>query len=418
MKTIGVDISGDSVWLVETVDHEITWFSKGDETILQEIKDRSPDRIITSIRGSQILTRTYRLANPHLFEKWLSENVSSVIPGLSREEVIISHHFLTTEEVLIGVVRRNRFEELISIFERQGVFPDIVDSSGLSLWYIFKNQINGNGLILEAERDSLSSLIIRQGRPYTSHYRRLGRRYLKETVDEITMIVNFHAKNSAITLDEIIITGSKAKKVASRLKKAGFNPRLSDPFDKKEIPVEFTTAYGLTLRGAEPGLDLIPLVMRHRRRDQKIEKTITKVERLAVIAASVIVLFCFLLMFPIGWQSKAKFEKIRKVSGQLTAKRSILSKVTYYGKRDYSSIISRIGATIPSGLSLETIRYEHVKGRKGDRDQFRIKGVAGDRNLVVKFISRLNHIKGLKLVNVEAEEAKEGIVIELVLAMI
>ena len=404
MRSIGIDIAEDSVRVVELTDGVVSYHSCGDERLLRIVKARRPDRIITGIRGSQILTRTYRLTRPQLFAQWLARNVSSVIPGLKPSEVIVSHRFLTSDEVLIGVVRKDRFHQIIKIFLNHDLLPDVVDSSGLPLFYIFRDRLPKDVIIAHFERLSLTTLVVRGGLPITSHYRRLSHRYFSEAISELNTIIDFHRMKS----EEILITGPKARQLLRRLIKAGIKARYEAI---PSLPPELIIAYGLALRSDEEGLDLLPSELRRRVKLERRTAVINRIRRVVTIGSAL--LLTFLLIQNLYLRGRIA-EGLRNESRLFNSIQSIgedLPHPDYLGRRDYSTQLSIIGNAVPRGMKLSLI-CNQIRSGKVKREELRVEGEARDEDRIVKFLTRLK-AGGFKLIDVRISEEEGGLSFEI-----
>ena len=401
MRIVGIDISFDRIKFVETIDGNIISTGIGEETILSKIREKKPDLIITGIRGSQILTRTYRFTRPQLFQKWLEQSVDTIIPGVSRKDVILAHHFVTDEDVLIGIVRRDLFDEIIKVLRKYDLIPDIVEGTGLPLYYLFQDSTAPNSVIAFCEKRAITTIVIRNGLPYTSHYRTLGRRYLEESVNELRTILNFHQKNFPIT--DIAITGPSTRKIISRLEQEEIKARALDP----GIDADLTIAYGLTLRKKDLGLDLFPGSLRVAFRKMRTRKILTRISDLC-LAISVPIVAVSLLTF-IGLEKRIErlLAEQKDYAFRITGNLKQIPELEYYGRHNRSSDLSWIGRSFTNGISITMIRNEEVKG-KTVSEQIRIKGNSNNEKLVVEFVLRLKRIGNFLIKNIRMNQ-KEGV---------
>jgi Tfp pilus assembly PilM family ATPase len=213
------------------------------------------ENVVSNIRGSYILARTYLppSRDKDEFERWFVKSIESIIPGTPIEEVVYSYELLPSGRALIAFARRKEIEKQLEMLKSCNIIPVSVDASCLALYDAFSPhpwiQKKENVAILDIGTYSTGVLIIKDGEAFGSNAMSLGGKDLIKGKDrankfaldmdnDLAKIFTFYEKKENLRIQNIIITGKYAtipglrKNLATKF---NYTVELGDPFSLHKI---------------------------------------------------------------------------------------------------------------------------------------------------------------------------------------
>jgi Tfp pilus assembly PilM family ATPase/Tfp pilus assembly protein PilN len=453
-RAVGLDIGWGRICVVELTDNNrITRYGtvkvkRPQERDAQQIiarqidellrmHDVPRDAVVTNLRGSHILARTYQAPaqNRDVFEQWFVENIDSLIPGAPLDDVIYDHQFLDADRVLISFARLGVVMQKIEMLKNANITPLVIDASCLALYHIFSHhqwlQKKLSFAILDIGSQITDLLITNRGVPYASAELPCGRNtvgrgiskredFVVDLATRTLKTIDFYRKKDSIELQGIIITGEYARTRGLRTvlrRVTDLKVVVGDPLKERKIdcPSDFpakksllyTQAVGLALKGLNPEkqINLIPPEVKQQHANVKFNKRMRKIFVRHAIAVSIIGIIGLVLLFVLTGRlrdmhntvNELKDEKssLAYVSSEERTLRQKIAKLHALGQKQYtwSKMLYNIGKVTPEGVYFKEIstRTRLVKnGNQMDKVQYIvIDGDAHNHTKIVQFIKNL-----------------------------
>jgi len=405
MKTIGIDISANSLRAVEISNGKISWTGEGGDEIIMTVRRRRADRIVVSVRGSQILTRTEHIPASEL------EGIEKLIPGVEKKDILVAYQPVSGRETLIGIVRRAQIEEIISRFETYNLIPDAAEPPALPLWKIYREKIGAEGLIIHLENNEVTAVVIRNGLPYASHLQLVKQKKGEEFLSFIARILQYY-RDSGLNIDKMLITRPHA---TLRRKIKAIFPTLKTIFSANSgLEPEFIYAYGVALSVDNFSFNLIPDWLKQQKKKALIYRKVLRAGKVINVAALLAILGIAGFDYLTIRSSNNIAQRIKPQIAELSAAQSILNEVRPVTTRSYSAIISKIVRSTPKMVALTRIRTVTRRKDHSEISLIQINGYAKSPTTVIRMLSRLQD-ENLDIVEFKNSSAKDSCCFEILL---
>jgi hypothetical protein len=176
------------------------------------------ENVVSNIRGSYILARTYLPPSKDKdeFERWFVKSIESIIPGTPIEDVVYSYELLPSGRALIAFARRTEIEKQLEMLKTCTIVPVLIDASCLALYDAFSPhpwiQKKENVAILDIGTYSTGVLIIKDGEAFGSNAISLGGKDLIKGKDRANKIESIIFLESPISQPDTLSISAKVVK--------------------------------------------------------------------------------------------------------------------------------------------------------------------------------------------------------------
>jgi Tfp pilus assembly PilM family ATPase len=467
-RSVGLDIGWESIKAVE-IDDDF-WISKyakveiprpfeGDENALYISKiselfsgqEFSRVNVITNLRGSSILARSYTMSslNDTDFEQWFVENIDSLIPGVPLDDVFYAHQLLDKGRVLISFTRLRPLRNQLAILKSCDIVPRAIDASCLALHYVFANHTwtkkRKNYALLNIGGFNSELLIMKEGTPFASMGILFGCKYLRkgrnkyrichqELVKRVQKAFLFYREREDLIVDGLIVVGDCSKipgmrKNVKQLLGIRIETTIPEKFDKGFINDNgrhYALAVGLALKGlkCDTGINLMPPEVRSARKAWLFDKKARKFFWKNLVVSTIVFAVFAGVFFPqIMEHSKALSEKKALVhekdalvsivveENALNAKSRRLRQLNN-NQYFWSRLLYDIGCAVPPGTYLKEVITESRMVSTGKEvrkaRKVTIDGEAPNSQAVIVFVKNLEkHFPSIVVDQMKAESRCE-----------
>jgi len=452
--SVGLDIGNHCIKAVQLNDKkELVKFSRIDlppqegkidkQTYISKITELfrkyklTTENIITNIRGSVVLTRTYLpfTTKNGDFDKWFIENVESLIPGVPLNDVIFDHQMLDSGRVLISFARLSAVKDRLATLKACGFVPRIVCPSSLALQEVLikhrRFKKSRAFAILDLSFQGSDLLIVNEGKPFYSTeigrangYLYKGKDRVKifshELAADLTKCLSFYQEKENVKVEALIITGTAARmtgikkglREAMNLKVESANPFIVNEVNlPPNFPIaessQYAQALGLALKGLnnDKVINLIPPEQREDYHQWQVSKKVHQFSKTAFIAALPLflaILFIFTQIIRNYYKISGQVMTLMVQRDELTAIDSesrtynmILAKLRQINGRRFlwSKLLYNLGIAVPEGIILKEINTENRMVSSGAtpyvQQVISITGEARSSETVISYVRNL-----------------------------